>query len=531
MLSLIFKDFKLIFAGTSQNKLGKYLSLLFTIVVGVLFIVIEVYLFQAIFTKMEAVKGASSSYFTLFLFIISTLLTVFCTFTAMKLFFNSVDNVKLSALPISETKIVLSKLIFLFITMYAMNLTFNLPLFITYGVIYRKMFSFYFNAIFYPAFLFFFQAGIALLFVYPVKLLLNFLKKHIVIQFITVFVLAFGLAYLYSQALNLFINLVANNNISQLFTTDTINAVKQASTFMVPVNFLVDAFANHSRTAIFPSIAISLGVFIIGLSVAIYFYSKFLQNFTSDTRSIKKESLKMVSPRKALIKKELVLLFRNSNFIFSFTGLLMVEPFLSYLIIKSMNTIFTSGSLAYYLASVPNIVAFLDVMLMMLISAIIYQGANAYITNEDKAVRLMKSIPVSLYEQLAIKVLIPLSLSLAALLVSYILLAATSTLSIIPTLYGLLMNVIFIITLSVVSLFEELHIRRNQTKNTLFSGIYTYAVPVIYFLGALLLCYFQVNYNLTFLMGLGVVILSLVPYTIKFKERISEQFLSLEVSN
>ena len=324
---------------------------------------------------------------------------------------------------------------------------------------------------------------------------------------------------------------MASNNISQLFTTDTINAVNSASKFMVPVNFLVEAFVNNVRTAIFPSIAISLGIFIIGLSVAIYFYNKFLQNFTNDTRSIKKETLKMVSPVKALIKKELVLLLRNSNFIFSFTGLLMVEPFLSYLIIKSMNTIFTSGSLAYYLASVPNIVAFLDVMLMMLISAIIYQGANAYITNEDKAVRLMKSIPVSSYKQLAIKVLIPLSLSLAALLISYVLLAATQTLNIIPTLYGLLMNIIFIVALSVVSLFEELHVKRYQEKNTLISGIYTYAVPVIYFLGALLLCYFQVNYNFIFLMGLGVVTLSLVPYMIKFKERVNNDFLSMEVVN
>ena len=531
MLSLIAKDFKLLFSGNSQNKMGKFLSYLFAFVVAILFIVIEVYLFQAIFNKMEAIKGASSSYFSLFLFIISTLLTVFCVFTSMRLFFNSEDNNKLAALPISDAKIVLSKLIFLFITMYAMNLTFNLPLFITYGVIYRKMYSFYFNAVFYPVLLFFFQAGIALLLVYPARLGLNFLKKHIIIQFIAVFIIAFGLAYLYSLALNLFINMVANNSISQIFTNESIDAVKNASKFMVPVNFLVDAFVNHNRTAIFPSIAISMGVFIIGLSVSIYFYNKFLQNNRTDSGSIKIKTLKVDSPRKALIKKELVLLLRNSTFIFSFTGLLMVEPFLSYLIIKSINTIFTSGTLSYYLASVPNIVAFLDVMLMMLISAIIFQGANAYITNENKAVRLMKSIPISLFEQLAIKVLIPLLLSLAFLLISYLILGVTLTLSIIPTLYGLLINTIFIITLSIVSLFEELHVKRNATKNTLLSGVYTYVVPVVYFLVALLMCYFKVNYHITFLMGLGVVILSLVPYMIHFKERVSEQFLSLEVAN
>ena len=168
---------------------------------------------------------------------------------------------------------------------------------------------------------------------------------------------------------------------------------------------------------------------------------------------------------------------------------------------------------------------------MMLISAIIFQGANSYITNENKAVRLMKSMPISLFEQLAIKVLIPLALSLAFLFISYLVLAVTLTLSIIPFLYGLIINTIFIITLAIVSLFEELKVKRNATKNTLLSSVYTYAVPTVYFLVALLFCYFKVNYNITFLMGLGVVILSLVPYMIHFKERVSEQFLSLEVAN
>ena len=531
MLTLIFKDFKLLFQGNSTNKMSKYLSLLFTLIVGVLFIVIEVYLFQAIFNKMQSIKGASNSYFSLFLFIVSTMLTVFAVFTALRLFFNSEDNIKLQSLPISNSKIVLSKLVFMFISMYAINLVFNLPLFITYGIIYRKLFSFYFFSIFYPVLLFFFQAGIALLIVYPVKLGLDFLKKHIIIQFVFVFIIAFGLTYLYSQALNLFISLVANNNINKLFTTETINAVNTAAKFMIPINFLEDAFVNNKGSAIFPSLAISIGMFAIGVSVAIYFYNRFLQNTFSDAVKKERKQLKIMPIKKALIKKELVLLFRNSNFIFSFTGLLMVEPFLSYLIVKSMNTIFSSGSISYYLASVPNIIAFLDVMLLMLISSIIFQGANNYITNENKNVRLMKSIPVSSYLQLSIKVFIPLLLSLASLLLSYFVILVTGTMNVIPVLYGIIINVVFLTTLAIVSLFEELKVKRNQTKNSLLSGIYTYLVPTIYFLVALLMCYFQVNYNITFLLGLGVVVLSLVPYIIRFKERVNDQFLSLEVSN
>ena len=531
MLTLIAKDFKLMFQGNSTNKTSKFLSLLFTLIVGVGFIVIEVYLFQAIFNKLKSINQASSSYFSLFLFVVSTALTVFALFTAKKLFFNEEDNTKLQSLPVSNSKVVLSKLFFMFITMYFMNLVFNLPLFITYGVIYRKMIVFYFSSIFYPVILFLFQAGLALMLVYPFKLLLDFLKKHLIIQFVTVFIIAFALSFLYSRALNLFIDLVASNSIDKLFTTTSINNVQTASKFMVPVNFLVEMFVMRSRKGTIASLTICAGVFIVGVSIVVYFYNRFQQSLFNDATGRKKETLKQVSPVKALVKKELVLLFRNSNFVFSFTGLLMVEPFLSYLIIKAMNTIFSSGMMAYYLSVVPNMVSFLDVMIMMLISSIIYQGANAYITNENKNVRLMKSIPVNLFTQLAIKVLIPLSLSLIMLFVSYLLLVITRTIVFITFLYGFIINLLFIVTLSVVSLFEELHIKRNQTKNALLSTLYTYVVPVLYFLAALLFCYFQVNYNVPFLVGVAIVGLSLLPYMIHFKERVNEQFLSLEVSN
>ena len=87
MFSLIAKDFKLLFQGSSTNKLSHALSLLFTLIAGAAFIVIEVYLFNAIFTKLQKISQAVDSYFNLFLFIISILLTVFALFTAKKLFF------------------------------------------------------------------------------------------------------------------------------------------------------------------------------------------------------------------------------------------------------------------------------------------------------------------------------------------------------------------------------------------------------------------------------------------------------------
>lgn len=522
----------MLFQGSNANKWSRILSYFFIVIVGVLFIFIEVYLFQAIFNKIKEVNGATSSYFTLFLFIISVFMTVFCLFTAKKLFFNEVDNMKLQALPISEGKIVASKLFFLFFSTYFMNLVFSLPLFITYGTIFSKSYVFYFYSLFYPFVLFFFQAGVALILVYPYKLFLDFLKKHLVIQFIVVAVIAFGLTYLYSQALNLFISLVSNNNIAYLFTTDMIDSITRASRFMIPINTLEDAFVNYNLPSLFISLVVSLGVFTIGVALAVYFYNKFLQVVFNTTPNPNAErELKQTTPVKALIKKELVILFRDSNFIFSFTGLLIVEPFLSFLIIKGINSVFGSGSISIYLAAVPNIMSFLDITLMLLTSAIIFQGANSYITNENKNVRLMKFIPIKIFTQLSIKVLIPLLLSLFFLIFSYSVLIIGAVIPLPTFLYGLLMNILYIIVLSIVSLYEELHIKRNQSKNSFVSTLYTYLVPLIFFVFALLCSYNRISYHYTFLIGIGVILLSSLPLLINFKQRIINNFLSLEISN
>ena len=533
MFSLIAKDFKLLFQGSSKNKMSKILGLVFTIVVGVLFILIEIYLFNAIFAKLKVIQKATSSYFSLFLFIISTMLTVFAIMTAKKLFFNETDNTKLQSLPISNSKIVMAKLFFLFLTMYFMNLVFNLPLFITFGRVYHKMVIFYFNAVFYTLFLFFFQAGVALIFVYPIKLLLDFLKKHIVIQLVTVLVFAFGLTFLYSRALNIFINLVAENDIDSLFTVKSLATIDKAARYMIPINFLEDVFVSNNMRALFPALAVSFGTFILGLTLVIYFYNKFLQHVFNNAKKKKEEELKLktISPKKALMKKELILLFRNSNYLFSFIGLLAVEPFLAYLIIKSFNTIFTSGAISYYLLAVPNIISFMDVLVMMLVSTIIFQGANNYISNENKNVRLMKSIPVSPFTQLAIKIALPFLMSVLFLLVSYLVLMITKTVSVVTGLYALLTNMMLLLALTIISLFEELNIKRNQEKNSLLSSVYTYAVPFVYFLIALLMCYLKVNYNVIFILGVVIVMISLIPFLVKFKSRVNKMFLSMEVSN
>lgn len=530
MLNLIVKDFKLLFAKNG-TRLNRILSYLFLGVVAIAFIALETFLFYTIIRKVSVYDGASDSFFILFLFIICILLTVVSIFTAKKSFFSSSDIAQLATYPISNAKKIFSKLFFLVILMYLLNFVFCFPLFVSYGAIFHKMLIFFYTSLYYPFLILFFELGIAFILVYPFKMLLDFLKKHFLIQLISVIIISFGLAIIYSYVLNLFIDLVSSNQLDKLFTVSNIARIKQIADNLVPINFLIKSIVKYDLGMVFPYIGVSLGIFLIGMALIIYFYSYFDSYSHDEDGKIKEHKYKELSQYMALIKKELILLFRDSNYLFSFTGLLFVEPLLTFLVIKSINTIFTTGNIAYYVAVVPNLIPISDILIMMLFSCIISSGSSNFITSEKKSIRFIKSLPITPLKQLSIKVMIPLSLSILFTFISYLALALTSTLSWLSFGYGLVLTILLIILVNIISLYEELKIKRGKERNYLLSSIYSYLLPFSFFIIGLFMAYNQMNINFIYLVGLALIALFSLPFVIKLKSRINNLFLDLEVIN
>ena len=96
---------------------------------------------------------------------------------ATKLFFNEKDIEQLSIHPVSNSSIIISKLLFLFVTHYVTCFIFVYPLFIAYGSLYTMTIRFYYLGLFYPVLSFFFEMGVALFFVYPLWIGKKWLKK------------------------------------------------------------------------------------------------------------------------------------------------------------------------------------------------------------------------------------------------------------------------------------------------------------------------------------------------------------------
>ena len=178
MLNLLFKDFKLMFR--QDKKLSKrIISTLVSLIFIACFVAIEVVLFTTIITKLDRYEGASMAFLNLFLFILSLMLIVSGVVRANKLFFFFLDIEQLSVHPVSNSAIIFSKLVFLFLVHYATSLVFTYPIIVAYGVIAKKGLWFFYSGVFYPMLSFIFEIGVALILVYPYWLLKKFLKKKL----------------------------------------------------------------------------------------------------------------------------------------------------------------------------------------------------------------------------------------------------------------------------------------------------------------------------------------------------------------
>lgn len=530
MITLLIKDFRLMFSkgrGGAKGILRALLSALFL----ACFVALEIFLFSQILDRIKDYSNAPMAFMLLFLLVISVFMMVSGIFQAKKLFFNEQDIAQLANHPVSNSKMILSKMIFLFAVHYATALLFEYPIFIAYGTIFNKSVWFYYKALFYPLLASLFELGVSLLLVYPVWMLLQYLKKHVALEFTLSVALIFSLAYPYSKILDVFVGLVTNNELNLLFSEASMNAIASLGEYAIPINFLVDVFVMQKNTGLFPYLAIAGGIFFLGLTLTVFTFHK-VRNITANSKAkVRKRAYRRHGQVYGLIKKEIILLTKNPDYIFSYSGLLLVQPFLLYLIVMAMNAIFGSGIFLVYSMKFPNFVALVDVFLVMMVALIINSGANQYITIEERTIKNLKTIPVGYKKQLAIKMLIPFTLSVLFLLVSLIVLWMTDIMTLQTAGFSFLLTTVVLFVFDVVSLCEELNIRHGKPRSTYMSSLYSYVLPFAYIILVMVLSYNELSLLTIYLLGIALFALLGLPHIIRVTRRMGDWFMELEAIN
>jgi len=523
--TLLLKDFRLFFSGGSLKK--KVLTLGVKLLFALIFVAILLFMLISVLKKIIVFEHAKEAYMSLCLFIISVILMISFVVRTNKLFFNKNDLELTTKFPIKNRDIIISKLIFLFGNYFVVCFLFTYPMFIAYGLIIKAKVWFYFITMLYPICTFFFDMGISLILLCPYTLIKNRLKNRFVIRFICYLVILAVGVYLYSKILNVYVNLVAGGNVLTIFTQDTINVFYKFMKYELPASPFINVFVDEKYIYMI-FIIVNLVVFTLGVYISTIFYKHNKDALIVQKPKAIKDDFKNTSIKKALIKKEFTVLAKNENYIVSFLCLLIIQPFLAYLIIHSLNLIFRSGTFSYYISIVPNFITLLDILLLILLTLIINQGATNYIQMEEKTITIMKMIPVRYKTQLLIKMIIPFSLSFISFFITSLVLLIAKGISIEIFFVSLILVTLILFIYDSICLYEELKIRSNKPRNSFTSSLYSYILPIVFFLVSVVLACLRVNIYLIYLSTIIIIVGLGIYFIIDIFKNMEKNFILIE---
>ncbi len=526
MLNLLSKDIKLLFGSKKSVKERAFAVLLFAFLL-VSLVVLETLLYVNILKRISSFNNAPIAFTTLFLFIISLLIIVISLFTERKLFYEEEDKEKMALYPLPYERVIASKLVLLFFTNYLLTLALTYPLFVAYGMNVGALPAFYFVALFYPVLTFFFECGVSMLLLAPFNLFLNFLDKHKIIEYVLASLLLAGATYAYGRVLLLFLDLIGENSLSRLFSTSSIASLMEARKYFIIVNYLTNIYFLGSFSSFLYALGFSLPTFILGLILTVVLYRHQQEGEKESKKKSKKHVYHQESMVKALFKKEFIVFFRDNENLFSFSSLLLIAPYLLYLVILALNTIFTSGTVGYYLGFIKEFVPATDIAVISLFAITLLSGADDYLSREGSSLKVMKCLPIKPRMIIAIKMMIPLSLSSFSLLVGLVVMYSLKTITLTTFLLSLLFALSSLLSYSIVTFFAEL--KQLKKGGRVFSTLYELLPIVILVYMAVLSAYGFSSFFLYLTSSIFTVLVTVILLLLFLKKE-EDMFVSLEVA-
>lgn len=499
-----------------------------------LLIALEVFIFYSLDSKVSVNSDYGTfDFLVLILFLTLVISIIFTSLKARKVLFNRLDKVILSPLPISNGEVLFSKVLYLFLVEVITNLLISSPILICYFATRNYMPTFYIFSLIYSFIISLFGIGVSLLLSIVFEYAYRLLKLSDIAQFMFASILVISLCFAYQVVLDLFLSALNTNEGTGMFSTTLIELVHNVSITFLPVYSILNLLINHNN--IVSGVCLTLGfilmALLIGSIVASFSYGKV--NKDNSEIIIKKKKNKnnlVISPFKALLKKEFALLFKDSSYTFSYTSLLIMAPFLSFVVISSLNSIIYQN-LRYFSVYYPDLVNGLNICLILLFASVINSGASQSITREGNALQIVKYIPVDPLKQVAAKVITPIILSSVSLLITLVVLITTGNIDYKVFLITLFLGLCLLTISTINGLYFDMYDRTNVEMklsfvNTLVSVIFPFVILLIHF--GVSLVKVETFYIYIFEAITGIIVL--LPTFVNPKKRWQKVFRKMEVA-
>ena len=510
----------------------KIFSLISSIFLLALFIFIEVILYLNIYDKVNVFANLNASLFSIVLFI----LFIFGTISSINMFYkaffkNEKEKIILGTSPVSTYDVILAKSINIYLKLLIFSFSTIFVFSLTYGLKGELGFLFHCLMFFSTLLMALLMLLLGAIFVIPFFEIKKIVTRYKLISFIFVIVFLVLASLLYASILNLFVNLIRDDDIGVLFTTERVELLNEVAKYLYPVSSFIE-FSNLENMNI--NFVIILAFVIILYSISIFIFSKYLTAFYEGRleRNVKKRSsnyqIKLTSLTRALVEKELHLAISNSEGIFSFLSLVIIEPFIIFSVVSAVNLIFSTGNLNYISTLFPSIFLVTDVLLILLFLAVINTQSSLSLTKEKDTLLVMKTMPVSYFKQLLIKVLVPSIISFVSYLISIIILVSFGEIDLISFIFLLLIGAFTIMLLNLSSLYNDLKMKGASSLLTLTLGFVLPLVSVVLGAALSLLVEAEQEIYVFFSAILALDIIALLFFIIKIKSRVTNLFMKYE---
>ena len=534
ILDLVRKEF-IEASSTRDLKFSrKILISIIKLISAGLLIALEVFIFYSLDSKVSANSSYGTfDFLVLILFLTLFISIIFTTLKARKVLFNRLDKAILSPLPLTDGEVLFSKVLYLFVLQVITNLLVSSPILICYFVIRNYMPTYYIFGVVYSFIISLFGIGISLLLSIVFEYAYRLLKLSDIAQFIFACIVVVGLCFAYQVVLNLFLDALNTNEGTGMFSTTLIEMVHNVSLGFLPVYSILNPLINHNNVV--SGICLTFGFILISLLIGSVVVTFSYGRINKDNNEIiirkkKNKNNLVITPFKALLKKEFALLFKDSSYTFSYTSLLIMAPFLSFVVVSSLNSIIYQN-LRYFSVYFPDLVNGLNICLILLFASVINSGASQSITREGSALQIVKYIPVDPIKQVAAKVITPIVLSSVSLLITLVVLIATGNIDYKVFLITLFLGICLLIITTINGLYFDMYDRTNAEMklsfvNTLISVLFPFVILLIHFGISL----FRIDTFYIYIFEAITGLIVLLPTFISPKKRWQKVFRKMEVA-
>ncbi|MGM9813801.1 MAG: hypothetical protein ACI32C_02735 [Candidatus Enteromonas sp.] len=512
IIELIRKEY---LQGRNRVSDKLYVNILFLLAKALfysLFVALEVFLFVTLDKKINEYSSEGSFDFLLLLcFIIFLISVVFGLMKARKSFFDQSDLRVICPLPIQSGDIVVAKVIYVYFEIAFANLFAATPLLITYGALNGYIPYYYIFSALYPFFIAFFGIGAVMLLVSPFQYLYGLVQKSDLLQLGLGALLMIALCFAYQYVLELFLVALSDSSLGGVFSPGFIDGIHNVAKYLFPTSMFLNAVVKAYN--ILPGLLISIGstlvVLIAGYFVASASYAKLNQANAIENRKrkeTKQKERKLRSTSKALLKKEFDIIFRDSSNIFSYSALLIMLPFLSFVVITSLNKI-AYQNLKMLVLHMSELVNGINIVLILLFFCAINLSASFAMSREGKNLVIVKTIPVKPLRQIMIKISIPSIFSAASLLFTSLLLLATSTIDFKTCLIASLIGILLIVSSNFLGVYLDMYdLSDSKFKLKWLAGAYAFLLPLFILALHLIMSFSFVPYWAIYLVEVGIVL-------------------------